>query len=519
MRLRQLLRQAFAPDTGSVSGAGVTGMPDMAAVPDRDVTAVVQDHRLIVPGALFVARSGASFDGRRFLAEAAAAGAVAAVAEASPLLADAPLPVVIVPDARAAIAPLAATFHGQPSRRMTVVGVTGTDGKTSTSFLLHHLLATLHPTGLLSTAAAYSGTADLDTIGHFTTPEAPEVQAFLARMAADGCTHAVVESSSHGLAAHRLDAIDYDLAIWTNLSPEHLDFHGDMDSYLEAKAQLVRRAGVAVLNADDPACGRFAAFATDVTSYGFDAAADWRIADLVQVGAGLRFNLVHGADVFAASVPLAGNFNAFNAAAAVAAAVRLGTPAAEAVAALESFPGVPGRMQLIAAEPFGVLVDFAHTGPALEKALAAARGGTNGRVILVVGAAGERDPGKRAPIGRAAALGAELTVFTEEDSRSEDAAAILAELAAGAAAAGGATVSPEALSTAASSAAPTGGLPGAFMLVPDRREAIRTALAAARPGDLVLLAGKGVEKTLERAHETIPWDERRIALELIHELS
>lgn len=468
-----------------------------AAPADVKITGVVQDHRLVRPGNLFVARSGARSDGRRFLAEAAAAGAAAVVAEQSPLLAHSPIPVVVVPDARAAVAPLAARFYGRPADAMHVTGVTGTDGKTSTAFLLHHVLSSRGSTGLLSTAGVRAGGLDLGTVGHFTTPEAPEVQDFLARMVSAGCTHAVVESSSHGLHMGRLDEISYDTAVWTNLTPEHLDYHGDMQSYLEAKALLVQRASASVLNVDDGYFSGFAARAAGpVTSYGLHAAADWRATDLEATPHGTGFTLHAAGRSLQAFVPLPGAFNVRNALAALAAASLAGMEPEEAVAALASFPGVPGRMERIIAEPFTVVVDFAHTGPALSLALGAIRAFTGGRILLVIGAAGERDPGKRPLLARAAAAaGADHVWFTEEDNRSEPLERILAELGEHAAAAG---LSHE--------------------LIPDRREAIQAAIQAARPGDTVLLAGKGVERTLERGHEVIDWDEAAAAREALRGL-
>lgn len=467
--------------------------------PDPEVSSVVQDHRRAVPGSLFVARAGARFDGRRLTGEAARLGAVAVVAEDSPLLADSPLPVVRVVSAEAATGPLAATLLGNPSRQLTVTGVTGTDGKTSTSFLLRHLLSARHRTGLISTAGVHDGAAELEPDGHFTTPEAPEVQAYLAAAVAAGSSHMVLESSSHALDRHRLAGVSFDLAVWTNLTEEHLDWHGSMTGYLQAKRTLVERAGTAVLNRDDPYFSSFAAAAREVISYGLSPDADWQATAVQEAPEGLRFEARGAGLVLPVFLPLLGAFNVHNALAALAAAVRLGLDPVQAAARFSSFGGVPGRMQIIHSGQFTVTVDFAHTGPALEKALAALRRVTRGRVILVIGAAGERDHGKRVPLARAAVAGAELIVFTEEDSRSEDVNGILAQLAAAAAEAGAA--------------------PGQVLLEPDRREAIALALKQARPGDLVLLAGKGVERTLERQDEVISWDEQAAALQALQNLS
>lgn len=470
------------------------------ALPPLEVQGVAQDTRdgRTKPGYLFVARSGARFDGRDFVPAALAAGAVAVVAD-RPAPAGSTVPWVTVPDARVAAAALAASFHGHPSRQLSVTGVTGTDGKTTTSFLLHALLQGSHKAGLLSTAGLRAGRAELDPVGSFTTPEAPEVQALLATMRQSGCSHAVVESSSHGLALERLAGIEYDLAVWTNLTPEHLDQHGTFEEYRAVKATLVSRAGNAILNRDDESFAVFAAAASSVTSYGFDPAADWRAENVRVETGGQTFKLLHAGRSWTAQLPLPGLFNVHNALAAIAAADQLGVPLEQTLPRLAAFSGVPGRMQSVQTEPFRVIIDFAHTGPALQKALSELRAACPGRLLLVVGAAGQRDPGKRTPLGEAAARGADLVFFTEEDSRSEDTQAILAQLADAARAAGAA--------------------PGALQLIPDRREAIHAALAAARPGDLVLLAGKGHERTLERAAETLPWDEAATTLALLQQLS
>jgi UDP-N-acetylmuramoyl-L-alanyl-D-glutamate--2,6-diaminopimelate ligase len=488
MRLRELIRRAY-PDLGGAA----------ERLPDAEVTSVVQDARRTGPGALFVARVGARADGHAFAPQAAHAGAVAIAGgrDLAPGERVAGLPYVSVPDDRAAVARLAAALHDWPARRTRVVGVTGTDGKTTTSTLLWWLLQGAAPTALSSTASTRLGAEEAPPDGPFTTPEADAVQAFLAEAVRRGIARVVLESSSHGLALRRLDEIDYALAVWTTLSPEHLDFHGSYEAYRAAKAQLVRRAPHAVLNRDDEAYGFFAAEAAAVTSYGADARADWRLLGVRSGPA--RLELTVGSPdgrERSATLPMVGTYNAGNALAALAAAAHEGVDPGAAVERLATFPGVPGRMQVIRAEPFALIVDFAHTAPALTRALEATAPRA-GRRIVVVGAAGERDPGKRGPLGAAAVRGADLAVFTEEDARSEDPAAILAAMAEGATAAGGREGHD-------------------FLRVADRREAIRRAVAAAEPGDVVLLAGKGHERTLARAAEVLPWDEAaeaRAALE------
>ena len=479
MRLRDLVRSAY-PELAGVA----------ATLPDTVVTAVVQDAARVRPGAVFVARRGARVDGHRFVADAVTAGAALVVgARDEPPLGDLRgVPYLRVPDDRGAVARLAAVVHGRPSRRTRVIGVTGTDGKTTTSVLLWWLLSGAAPTALASTAMTRLGTAEPATSGAFTTPEADVVQAFLAEAVDHGMAHVVLESSSHGLALRRLDEVAYALAVWTNLSPEHLDFHGDLAAYRDAKAQLVRRAPHAILNRDDDAYGFFAAEARASTSYGEHPSADWRLLSVAPEGGrlALRVGAPDGAE-HVAGLPMVGGYNAWNAVAALAAAAHEGMAVADAAARLATFPGVPGRMQIVQAEPFAVIVDFAHTAPALAKALDAATP-AGGRRIVVVGAAGERDPDEREPLGAAATSAADLAIFTEEDARSEDPEAILQQLADGALAAGG----QEGVS---------------FERVADRRDAIREAVRRARPGDVVLLAGKGHEATLERADGKRPWNE------------
>ena len=464
-------------------------------LPDAEVLRVVQDTRELEAGipSVFVARRGGALDGHRFVERAITQGAAAIVGTARPEEQKAfpwyyAVPYIYVPDDKAALAKLAATLYGQPSRQLYTLGVTGTDGKTTTAYLLYHLLSAEFPTGLLSTAGIKSRDKTLVLPGHFTTPEAPAVQELLARFVGAGCRYAVIESSSHGFAQRRLDEVDYDVGVWTNLSPEHLDFHGTMAAYREAKLQLIDRARVSVLNFDDPEYRFFARRAARSVSYGTAEGATWRAAEVRELSGRLVWLLELRGARFEASLPMIGRYNVLNALGALAAASEAGVSVGPALRRLATFPGVPGRMQVVQQEPFTVVVDFAHTPPALTKALQAVRPQVSGRLIVVVGAAGERDPGKRAPLGESAALNADYAVFTEEDSRSENLENILAELAAGARGGGG-----------------TEGK--TFTIVPDRREAIRHALALAEPGDLVLLAGKGHERTLERPHETLPWDE------------
>jgi UDP-N-acetylmuramoyl-L-alanyl-D-glutamate--2,6-diaminopimelate ligase len=479
--LAELLADALGT---SIPGIGAGDLPEVR------VTGIAQDSTRVRPGNVFVARAGQRRDGHDFVPDAIARGAACVVGtrDGVPGLA---VPYVRVADDRLATSALAAAFHGHPSRDLIVCGVTGTDGKTTTANLLHHLLQgdEARPrASLLSTAMERIGTEGQPPEQHFTTPEATEVHAHLAAARDAGARWAVLEASSHAASLQRLAHVDFDLMAWTNLTPEHLDHHGSFEAYRDAKASLVRQAAGAVLNRDDAHFPAFEAAAVGrVTSYAIDAAADLRAENVVASPEGLSFDLVARDGRRRAELPLIGRFNVANALAALAAAHRLGVPWETALERLAGFPGVPGRMQLVAVEPVSVVVDFAHTPAGLAQALATLRPPA-GRLIVVLGAPGERDPGNRPGLGAAATRGADLAIFTEDDARSEPLDAILAAIVDGAMAAGGA-------------------LGRTFRIQPDRRAAIATALGLARPGDVVLLAGKGHERTLERADGTVPWDE------------
>jgi UDP-N-acetylmuramoyl-L-alanyl-D-glutamate--2,6-diaminopimelate ligase len=486
VRLDVLLRDALG--SGATHGGA------------RDVRAIVQRHDRVTPGALFVARRGERFDAHDYLRLAVEAGAVAVVGEADlpPRLDWGGVPYVRVPDARAALPLLAAAFHGHPADHLSVLGVTGTDGKTTTAWLLHHVLQGTHASALISTAGIRLGGETVALEGHFTTPEATEVQGLLARCRRQALTHVVLESSSHGFSLHRLDAIAYAVGIWTNLSPEHLDHHGTLEAYREAKATLMRRSRVGVLNRDDPAYPYFAAASRRTVSYGEHPEADLRLVGLSEEPGALRLSIEADGERAEVRLPMVGRYNAWNALAALGAAREVGLPLAQAAPRLADFGGVPGRMQVVQDRPFTVVVDFAHTPAALEKALEAVRPPAPGRLLVVVGSAGERDPGKRGPLGRAAARRADRTFFTEEDARSESLTAILDAMVKGAEGEGA-----------------RAGVD--FEVVPDRASAITAAIAEARSGDVVLLAGKGHEATLERADETLPWDEAAQARRALRE--
>lgn len=469
------------------------------SLPDMPVVGVTHNAAWVQPGFAFVAIRGAKFDGHSFLEQVREAGAVAVLGEGLPDGMVSPLPYLQVPSARAALADAAAVLAGHPSRALKVVGVTGTDGKTTTSWLARHLLREAGlQTGLLSTIGFELPDGALRHFpAHFTTPEAPQVQQTLQDMVTAGASAVVLEASSHALALDRVRGVDWDVAVWTHLTSEHLDFHGTVENYFADKRRLVERAPFAVLNADDPWTGQLRGVAPAETTYSLDGTeADWQATDIHERLTGLHFRVNSPLGTFDAALPMIGRFNVANALAAMAAAAHLGADAAQLAAGLASFRGVPGRMELVPAggQEVRVIVDFAHTPPSLEKALSTLRATTTGRLWVLIGSAGgPRDPGKRAPLGEVATRLADHAVFTEEDSRDTPLEDILREMERG---------------------AQQGGRTN-FISIGDRHEAIRHVIQAAGSGDTVLLAGKGPEDTLERLTETLPWNEVQEAREAL----
>ena len=488
-----------------------------------EITQVTADSRQVRPGALFVAGRGGAVDGHRFIADAIRRGAAAVVGtdmltpETTEVVTTSRVPYVRVDDSRAALARLAAAFYDYPSRQMRVVGVTGTDGKTTTSNLLYHLLgaAGLHP-GMISTVGARIGQEALDTGLHVTTPDAPDVQRYLAQMAAAGCQAAVLEATSHGLHQGRVAAVDFDVAVVTNITHEHLDYHGTWEAYLQAKALLFHslkqsatkpvaaastshasrftshedfQPKVAVLNADDASYPHLRAIPTDWTiSYGLDEGmADVRAVDIVYEPARTTFAAHTPAGQVRVELPLPGRFNVYNALAALAAGLALGLPLDGLAAALATMPGVDGRMERIErGQDFVAMVDFAHTPISLQRALEAVRPMTSGRVIAVFGSAGLRDVQKRPLMAETALRLADLTILTAEDPRVESLDLILEQMAEGARRAGGVEGRD-------------------FLRIPDRTAAIVAAAALARPGDVVLVCGKGHEQSMCFGEVEHPW--------------
>lgn len=467
-----------------------------AGLPDAEITALAYDNRVVGPGTLFFCVRGFTRDGHDFAADAVARGAAALVVDhrlADPALGE--VPQVVVPDVRAAMAPAAAAFHGDPTATLRTIGITGTNGKTTSAYLLRSLLeADGHPTGLLGTVSSVVGGTETPTVR--TTPEAIDLQATFAAMRAAGDTHCVMEVSSHALELRRADAVHWAGAIFTNLTQDHLDFHPGMEEYFQAKRLLFaaadRRRAPLVVNIDDHYGERLAGEFPHAITIGVDhPAADLRATDVSFGLTSSRFTL----DGHVLSVPLPGRFNVLNALGAIAIARAFGVGDARIAAALPAAHRVPGRMQPVdAGQDFAVLVDYAHTPDSLQNVLRAARAlvsASGGRVIVVFGAGGDRDRGKRPQMGAIAAAEADVVYVTSDNPRSEDPEAILREIVAGISA----------------------GRSGVTVLT-DRHAAIAQAVAAAGTGDVVLIAGKGHEQGQEIAGGVkLPFDDVQVAEE------
>ncbi len=520
---------------GSVDGATHT-LPDLIrrleardllrAVPGdgrplggTHVTGVTADSRRIRPGWVFVAVSGQHHDGHDHALSAVGGGAVALVLERA---VPAPgVPQVLVRAARPALATCAAWLAGDPSHELGVVGITGTDGKTTTAWLVRSMLeASGLRTGLLGTIDVLAGGRSLGNPGRATTPEAPELQDHLRGMLVAGDRFAVVEATSHGLAQDRVADVAWDVAVHTNVTHEHLEFHGTLDAYRAAKLRLFEALAVstqnpdkgrgkhAVINLDDPVAPLFVAAArtAGATIHGYAAGPAPEVpirAVSVREGALLEIGVRTPRWTAPVRIRLAGRFNVHNTLAAVGVGEALGLDPEAIRTGLEALERVPGRMESIErGQPFRVIVDYAHTADALDKVLGAVAplaAASGGGLIAVFGSAGDRDVAKRSMMGRVAGGWCRLVVVTDEDPRSEDRQAIVEQIAVGAERAGR-----------------TRGRD--LLLITDRATAIREALGQARRGDVVLLTGKGHERSIEMADGPVPWDERGTAIEALAEL-
>ena len=488
-------------------GAAATAVP--GAVVSGDATTrfsdIVYDSRDVTPGALFVALRGADHDGHAFIADAARRGAATVMVDPQWVdRAATDLPLIRVADTRAALAPVSAAFFRHPSRELRVIGITGTDGKTTTSYIVDHLLTTAgRTTGMAGTVAVrIAGVEDRHALRQ-TTQESVENQRLLRRMVDAGCDVAILEATSHGLDLHRLDDIDFAVGAVTNITHEHLEHHRTIESYWRAKAILFERlgtGGTAIVNVDDPGARSVLPFVApaDLIRYSATGVADADLwVDHVVLGdSGSRFDLHWRGETVSISLPLVGGFNVDNALCAAGIALGLGIPLTTTASGLSTAPAPPGRMVSInEGQPFGVVVDYAHTPESLTKVLSLLRSlRPAGRLIVVFGSAGDRDSTKRPIQGEAAGRHADHVIVTNEDPRTEDPDAILNEIATG--------------------ARRTGRRDGTDLdVIADRRSAIAHAITIARSGDTILLAGKGHEGSIIVGHEKLPWDEEQVARE------
>ena len=466
-----------------------------------DVTAIALDSRQVTPGAVFFALRGVNADGARFAPQAIANGAIAIVAEtAAP--AGTSVPWLQVGNARAAMAEAAAAFYRNPSAELALVGITGTNGKTTTSYVLASIFeAAGVKCGRIGTIGYTVGGREVDAAR--TTPEAPELQRMLRDMVSNGFGACVMEVSSHALALRRADSLRFAAGVFTNLTRDHLDFHGDMESYFVAKRRLfeILPDGVAgVVNVDDRRGGDLVAAARRPVTYAIDAAADVRPGPLSFSLEGLAFEVRTPHGTFQVRSPLVGRPNAYNILAASAAAMAIDIPFAAIEKGISSLEHVPGRFQVVssAADDVRVIVDYAHTDDALKNLLETARPLATGRVITVFGCGGDRDRTKRPLMGAVAARLSDLVIVTSDNPRSEDPARIIEEIQRG-------------IVTPADRIGAKGAKGTPSIAIVDRRDAIERGIRDARPGDLVLIAGKGHEKYQVIGDKTLPFDDVEVA--------
>jgi UDP-N-acetylmuramoyl-L-alanyl-D-glutamate--2,6-diaminopimelate ligase len=465
---------------------------------EAEISVLTASSREVVPGCLFAAIRGTTSDGHRFIPAALEAGATAILAETAP---PPDLPATItwlhVPDSRRALATLASAVNGDPWRELIMAGVTGTNGKTTTAFLLHHLMKSgWHRAGLLGTILVDDG----ETIApaRHTTPGSLELSASLARMKDHGCRGVAMEVSSHGIHQGRIAAIGFDACVFTNLTQDHLDYHGTIEEYFQAKAAWFHalaadplgKKPVAVINVDDSSGADLAQSLQDkmpMLRYGFGVHCDFRANSLRQTARGMEFELTAKGKSYLVRAPLIGRFNVYNIVAAITAAFACGIRPRQAVAAMATAPQVPGRMENVGnAGGATVFIDYAHTPDALENACRTLKELNPRRLITVFGCGGDRDRGKRPLMAAAAARHSDACVITSDNPRSEDPLAIIRQIEIGMRGHG-------------------------HLSIPDRAEAIAYAVKNALSGDLILIAGKGHETTQQFATETIDFDDRKHA--------
>ena len=462
---------------------------------DLEIGQVVYDSRKVTPGCLFVAVTGFAADGNRFIPMALQKGAAVVVTAKKP---EQEVPYVLVPSDRQALALLGCNFYGHPAKSMKMVGITGTNGKTSVTLLLKHVLEkTLGArVGLIGTTANMIGEEIIPT--ERTTPESFELQGLFARMRDAGCTHVVMEVSSHAIALDRVGGVRFDAAGFTNLTEDHLDFHKTMDHYCDTKAELFRRCEKGVINADDSYAQRFLDAATcEVLTTAVAGEGGLKAENLELRADGIDFTAIMNGEKVPVSLGIPGRFTVYNALTVLGLAVSLGISLADSAAALADAPGVKGRVEVVPTPgtDYTVLIDYAHTPDGLENVLSSVRGFCKGRLISVFGCGGDRDPIKRPIMGRIGAELSDIAIITSDNPRTEDPEAIIRDITPGADEAG-----------------------KPYEVVVDRIEAIRRAMSVAKQDDIIVLAGKGHETYQEIMGVKHHMDEREIVAQLLEEM-
>ena len=461
---------------------------------DTQVSAVYYDSRQVTPGSLFVAVSGFAADGNRFIPMALEKGAVAVVTARKP---EGEIPYILVENDRLALAMLGVNFYGAPARSMTMIGITGTNGKTSTTLLLKHVLEQTRQAkvGLVGTMFNLIGQEEIPT--ERTTPESLELQGLFARMRDAGCTYGVMEVSSHAIALERVGRVRYDVAAFTNLTEDHLDFHKTMENYCDTKAELFARCDKAVANCDDPWFDRVTAKATcPVLTTSVQDKGGLNARDVELLPDGVRFTVCYEEQKLPVRLGIPGKFTVYNALTVLGIALQLGIGLEEAVDALATAPGVKGRVAVVPTpgKPYTVLIDYAHTPDGLENVLSSVRSYCQGRLIAVFGCGGDRDPIKRPIMGRIGTRLADLAIITSDNPRTEDPMAIIRDICVGADETG-----------------------KTYKVICDRRKAIEYALTIGEKKDIIILAGKGHETYQEINHVKYHLDEREEVARILAE--
>ncbi len=469
---------------------------------DATITGVAYDSRKVEPGFLFVCVRGFQQDAHQFIPDALQRGAAAIIAEeAAAVPAQPPVPFLVVPNGRRALATVSRNFHQAPSRKLRLVGITGTNGKTTTTYMIRHILHQAgQPTGVIGTLGALIG--DRPVPLDRTTPEAPDLDRLLTAMVQEGIRDCAMEVSSHAIALHRVRELEFDVGVFTNLTQDHLDFHHDLEDYRAAKMELFcelpirsTKAFTGIINADDPSAPWFLQAAHGRTlTYGLSADAQVRGADAQASPGGIVYRCLTDAGEREIRLAVGGFFNVYNSLGAIAACLALGLSLDAIADALNGFTGVPGRFEAVpSAQEFTVIVDYAHTPDGIANVLQSARALQPRRLVVVFGCGGDRDKGKRPKMGALAAELADRVFVTSDNPRSEDPGAIIADILAGIPAEARAKVSTE----------------------PDRRAAIEAAIRDAAKDDLIVIAGKGHEDYQIFADRTIHFSDREVAAEIL----